>query len=812
MNVIENKNVSLENISPEQEADNIFNSAVDIYSELTEAYKGKPEQLNRIYKKFDEIEEIYDNLKVLSREKTPDDLFYLKQEFQDLKKLQKKWFTIRDLKILSEKKVLNEAGEEFNSAINIYSKLLDSYKGNSKQINKIYKEFDEIEKAYNNFLKLSKEKTSENLFYLRQEIQDLKKLQETGLTREDLEVFSGNKEFNDLNKLFDEESKALKQEIYNKLTSSPAKRHLLTSLISQISAALKDKRFYKTDENSWRFNYTIFKNFKNIIKNKTGDEALDYLLKQKKDNLDYTEQKVLDFIKQEEQQENSSFFDSFGSSPESRWQEFALQNNILADTRTDNEIILDRLDEMFSFSETMGNLEANLSNAGENIQEFITDSIDGVSSLAEDTVEFVENLPEEVSEIVSSVKESVNKALESKNPLEYVAEGAKDLLDKAVDEIVSAPIIQKSLSFVKEKIHEAEAIIGTDEHYERFENKIKNSKSLSIFDGEELGDYMIWLYENSKDSDDFLNKLQSVLGPQNPGDYNKFIDLFTNWKEGVDDCQLYLQEKGLPIIIKLILDDKESLLPKIEENTFFSNLSNSLQELALNTNEIKYTKKDEDKNKSEKQKKEEEKSKKESQKRDGERMTKFTINGKTVTEENFTIEDAKNKTDNFGMKWKELDNGEIKLNIISTGKTETFKSKADALSYLALVDIFEECRLSPFIPFLSTIGTMTDLKTDINLSDGVKPAEAKKLIRIILMMLNMEEEISISKDFGQLTRFFKGRFKTKEQTILQGQKSGIIREDGMINENIIAQWLEESKNRKDITDMTNTFSVGGELG
>jgi hypothetical protein len=39
MNVIENKNVSLENISPEQEADNIFNSAVDIYSELTEAYK-----------------------------------------------------------------------------------------------------------------------------------------------------------------------------------------------------------------------------------------------------------------------------------------------------------------------------------------------------------------------------------------------------------------------------------------------------------------------------------------------------------------------------------------------------------------------------------------------------------------------------------------------------------------------------------------------------------------------------------------------------------------------------------------------------
>jgi hypothetical protein len=67
-------------------------------------------------------------------------------------------------------------------------------------------------------------------------------------------------------------------------------------------------------------------------------------------------------------------------------------------------------------------------------------------------------------------------------------------------------------------------------------------------------------------------------------------------------------------------------LPKIEENTFFSNLSNSLQELALNTNEIKYTKKDEDKNKSEKQKKEEEKSKKESQKRDGERMTKFTIN------------------------------------------------------------------------------------------------------------------------------------------------------------------------------------------
>jgi hypothetical protein len=37
-------------------------------------------------------------------------------------------------------------------------------------------------------------------------------------------------------------------------------------------------------------------------------------------------------------------------------------------------------------------------------------------------VEFVENLPEEVSEIVSSVKESVNKALESKNPLEYVAE------------------------------------------------------------------------------------------------------------------------------------------------------------------------------------------------------------------------------------------------------------------------------------------------------------------------------------------------------------------------------------------------------
>lgn len=812
MNVIENKNVSLENISPEQEADNIFNSAVDIYSELTEAYKWKPEQLNRIYKKFDEIEEIYDNLKVLSREKTPDDLFYLKQEFQDLKKLQKKWFTIRDLKILSEKKVLNEAGEEFNSAINIYSKLLDSYKWNSKQINKIYKEFDEIEKAYNNFLKLSKEKTSENLFYLRQEIQDLKKLQETWLTREDLEVFSGNKEFNDLNKLFDEESKALKQEIYNKLTSSPAKRHLLTSLISQISAALKDKRFYKTDENSWRFNYTIFKNFKNIIKNKTWDEALDYLLKQKKDNLDYTEQKVLDFIKQEEQQENSSFFDSFGSSPESRWQEFALQNNILADTRTDNEIILDRLDEMFSFSETMGNLEANLSNAWENIQEFITDSIDGVSSLAEDTVEFVENLPEEVSEIVSSVKESVNKALESKNPLEYVAEWAKDLLDKAVDEIVSAPIIQKSLSFVKEKIHEAEAIIGTDEHYERFENKIKNSKSLSIFDWEELWDYMIWLYENSKDSDDFLNKLQSVLWPQNPWDYNKFIDLFTNWKEWVDDCQLYLQEKGLPIIIKLILDDKESLLPKIEENTFFSNLSNSLQELALNTNEIKYTKKDEDKNKSEKQKKEEEKSKKESQKRDGERMTKFTINWKTVTEENFTIEDAKNKTDNFWMKWKELDNWEIKLNIISTWKTETFKSKADALSYLALVDIFEECRLSPFIPFLSTIWTMTDLKTDINLSDWVKPAEAKKLIRIILMMLNMEEEISISKDFWQLTRFFKWRFKTKEQTILQWQKSWIIREDWMINENIIAQWLEESKNRKDITDMTNTFSVWGELG
>jgi hypothetical protein len=34
----------------------------------------------------------------------------------------------------------------------------------------------------------------------------------------------------------------------------------------------------------------------------------------------------------------------------------------------------------------------------------------------------------------------------------------------------------------------------------------------------------------------------------------------------------------------------------------------------------------------------------------------------------------------------------------------------------------------------------------------------------------------------------------------------------MINENIIAQWLEESKNRKDITDMTNTFSVWGELG